>query len=101
MIDQFDGFDWDAGNVQKCVKHGVAQATIERLFSTELLVRPDVTHSSAERRFQAVGRIETGKAVFLVFTIRPHNGKTYIRPISARYMHRKEVKRYEEEVSRL
>ena len=31
-----DGFDWDAGNRDKCQKHGVARAEIEAL----LLARP-------------------------------------------------------------
>jgi uncharacterized DUF497 family protein len=26
---EFDGFDWDAGNREKCRKHGVSTAEIE------------------------------------------------------------------------
>jgi len=38
-----------------------------------------------------------GRHVFLVFTVREKKGKRYIRPVSARYMHRKEMKAYEKE----
>ena len=29
---EFDGFDWDDGNRDKCQKHGVSIGEIERLF---------------------------------------------------------------------
>lgn len=32
-----DGFDWDAGNRDKCQKHGVSIPEIERLFTDDLL----------------------------------------------------------------
>jgi uncharacterized DUF497 family protein len=35
--------------------------------------------------------------VFLVFTVRERGGKHLIRPITARYMHRKEVVSYEKD----
>ncbi|GLQ54201.1 hypothetical protein GCM10010862_14600 [Devosia nitrariae] len=36
-----------------------------------------------------------GRYVFIAFTIREIEGAKHIRPISARYMHRKEIERYE------
>ena len=33
--------------------------------------------------------------MFIAFTLRKLDGTTLIRPVSARYMHRKEVARYE------
>jgi uncharacterized DUF497 family protein len=33
--------------------------------------------------------------VFVVFTIRMRNGREVVRPLSARYMHRREIERYE------
>jgi len=50
---------------------------------------------------KAIGQTGAGRFVFLVFTLREHDGKTYLRPISARYMHRKEIEHYEEENSGL
>ncbi len=102
MTVQFSGFDWDAGNREKCLKHGVSIAEIEFLFmESRLRVRPDIEHSQSEQRFQAVGRTEAGRHVFLVFTLRGAPPPSLIRPISARYMHKPEVEAYEEAISRL
>jgi hypothetical protein len=90
------GFDWDDGNREKCQKHGVSIAEIESLFDVLPILRSDMEHSPAETRIRAVGRARSGRHVFLVFTIRSRLGHRLIRPISARYMHRKEVRRYEE-----
>jgi uncharacterized DUF497 family protein len=35
----------------------------------------------------------------VAFTLRQRDGKTYIRPVSARYMHRKEVEFYEKAIT--
>lgn len=64
-------------------------------------VAPDVAHSVAEQHFIAVGRIPAGeegagRAAFVAFTIRQVDGARLIRPISARFMHAKEVRRYED-----
>ena len=91
------GFDWDAGNRAKCQKHGVSVAEVEGLFSRALLIIPDEQHSQGEERLRAIGRTARGRSVFLVFTIRESAGKRLIRPVSARYMHRREVKHYEKE----
>jgi hypothetical protein len=92
-----DGFDWDSGNRAKCAKHGVSAAEIEALFRGSVFVRPDAKHSGSEERQWAIGKTDEGGWVFLVFTIRKRAGRHFIRPISARYMHKKEVKHYEEE----
>ncbi len=90
-------FEWDSGNHAKCQQHGVSIREIEGLFSRPVVLLPDDDHSATEKRFRAVGRTETGQHVFLIFTIRERESKRYIRPISARYMHRKEIASYEEE----
>lgn len=46
---------------------------------------------------KAISKTEQGRSVFLIFTIRKRGRKHYIRPISARYMHAKEIRHYEEE----
>ncbi len=93
------GFDWDEHNSAKCQKHGVALVEIEALFEDGLAVQPDIIHSDVEERFQGIGRTRTGRHVFIVFTLRVIDGEQHIRPISARYMHDKEVRHYEEENS--
>jgi uncharacterized protein len=87
----FSGFEWDNGNTAKCEKHGVSRDEIEALFSNAPLIGPDIAHSAKETRFRALGRTGSGRAVFLVFTMRNVAAHTLIRPISARYLHAKEV----------
>lgn len=93
----FAGFDWDAGNRAKCQEHGVSVAELEGLFGKPLLIIPDTSHSKSEVRLRAIGESASGRSVFLVFTIRVRAGKRLIRPVSARYMHTKEIRHYEEE----
>jgi uncharacterized protein len=85
------GFQWDRANRFKCEKHGVPLATIEGIFRRPIAVFPDPTHSEGEKRFKAIGKTEDGRSVLMVFTLQTRRGKTFIRPISARYMHKKEV----------
>lgn len=91
------GFDWDKGNREKCRKHGVSTAEIERVFKSNPRIAPDIKHSTTEDRFIAIGRNSVGKPIFIAFAIRVKEGSTLIRPISARYMHRKEIESYEKE----
>jgi uncharacterized DUF497 family protein len=84
-------FDWDEGNRAKCQKHGVSLEEIEYVLSRPFAVRPSPT--SKEQRSFAIGKTSEGRYIFIVFMTR----REYIRAISARYMHRKEVQRYEEE----
>jgi uncharacterized DUF497 family protein len=87
------GFEWDDGNWPKCGKHGVSREEIEQV----LMGRPAVLadpHPN-EPRMRAIGRTADGRFVFLVFMSRKFDRKTMIRPISARYMHQKEIDHYE------
>lgn len=97
MTLQANGFDWDRGNLAKCEKHGLSRATIEDLFTRSLAVLPDGGHSQKETRFRAIGRTEKGRGVFIVFTLRRKADELLIRPISARYMHKKEIDAFEKE----
>ena len=90
-----DGFDWDDGNRGKCQKHGVSVAEIETMFLGSPRVTPDERHSESEDRHIAVGRDSRGRAMFVAFTIRERDGHRLVRPVSARYMHRKEIEGYE------
>ena len=94
------GFQWDRANRTKCEKHGVSAAAIEDIFQRAVTVFPDPAHSNDEERFKAIGRTNDGRSVLLVFTVRTHRDVTYIRPISARYMHKKEVAHFEKETAR-
>ena len=49
------------------------------------------------RKASAIGRTDKGRGVFIVFTLRRKREELLIRPISARYMHKKETDAYEKE----
>ena len=98
MMDlRVSGFDWDDGNRTKCQKHGVSVAEIETLFAQSPRIAPDPRHSADEDRLIAVGRTSTGRPIFVAFTMRTKNQRRLIRPVTARYMHAKEIAAYEKE----
>jgi uncharacterized DUF497 family protein len=94
-LNKISAFDWDQGNLAKCQMHGVTIEEIEALFRGDPRVAPDVAHPDGEDRFVAVGRTAEGRPLFVAFTLREAEDKQLIRPVSARYMHRKEIERYE------
>jgi uncharacterized protein len=80
----FGGFEWDSGNLPKCLAHGVSLAEIEALFRGDVyIVRDSVARG--ERRTLAFGN-GAGRWIFCVFTWRGDR----IRPVSVRFMHDKE-----------
>ena len=94
------GFEWDKGNRDKCQKHGVSVDALESAFHQTMAIFPDPAHSQDEERFIAIGKTGEGRSVFVAFTLRQKNGETFIRPISVRYMHQKEVDYYEEAIAK-
>jgi uncharacterized protein len=93
-FEKITGFEWDKGNEQKNVKHGVTPAEAEQIFLNEpLIVLDDLKHSDTEQRYHALGQTVEGRLLHITFTIRT----TLIRVISARNMHRKERAIYEQE----
>lgn len=87
------GFDWDDGNWPKCGKHGVSRAEIEEVCTGTPAVLADPFPEEA--RMRAIGKSAAGRYVFVVFMLREIDGQTKLRPISARYMHEKEIAHYE------
>ena len=97
---EFDGFAWDHGNREKCQKHGVSLGEIEDLFlDSDPLVLPDHRHSGKERRLLAIGRTAEERHLYCL-TLRQAGG-LQPRPISARYMHGKEIEAYAEARARV
>jgi uncharacterized protein len=85
-------FDWDEHNLAKCLAR-VPRAEIERLFgdpATYLAADPYL----GEAGYRAMGRNATGRPLFVVFALRRIGGDLVIRPISARYAHKKEAVRW-------
>jgi uncharacterized DUF497 family protein len=95
-LDQIIGFDWDDGNNRKSAdKHDVSQAEAESVFFNDpLIVVEDSRHSEREQRLNALGKTAQNRLLHITFTLR-QNG-TMVRVISARDMHRKERKIYEQ-----
>lgn len=86
-------FEWDKGNIDKnLLKHEVTNKEAEEVFSNKpLFVSEDFKHSKTEKRFQALGKTNKVRLLFVSFTIR----KNKVRIISVRDMSKKEVTVYE------
>jgi uncharacterized DUF497 family protein len=95
-FDQIAGFDWDDRNRRKSAdKHDVSQAESESVFFNDpLIVVEDAKHSETERRFNALGKTAQNCWLHVTFTLRQN--ATVIRVMSARDVHRKERKAYEQ-----
>ena len=97
MIDwtQISGFDWDDGNARKSTdKHSMRQSEAEQVFFNQpLLVVADHKHSQEQPRYNALG-VTDDRRLHIKFTLR--GAGSLIRVISARNMHRKERKIYEQ-----
>lgn len=93
LLTNCTGFDWDEGNLLKnWEKHAVSGAECEQIFfNRPLVAEPDATHSGGEIRYYVLGQTDSGRQLFLVFTVRGQ----LIRVISAREMSRKERREFE------
>jgi uncharacterized DUF497 family protein len=91
----YASFDWDEGNARKNdLKHGIGRELIEVFLSSAPEFFTDPRHSRHEERYIAVGQVPGGRWIFVSFTVRWDLDRLLLRPISARYMHAKEVRRY-------
>ena len=57
--------------------------------------------SKEEERFTGIGETNQRRSLFIAFPLRRHSDEVLIRPISARYMHPKEVDHYEKEITKI
>jgi hypothetical protein len=91
-LDECVGFDWDESSIQKnWERHSVTPEEAEEIFFHEpLVVRTDVRRRGAEKRYYALGQTNSGRLLFVAFTIR----HKLIRVISARDMNRNEAEVY-------
>ena len=92
LLSECPGFEWDEGNRDKnWISHQVTSSECEEIFFNQpLVVADDTLHSKDESRYYSLGQTNTGRLLFISFTIR----KKLIRIISARDMSRKERKVY-------
>ena len=93
-IDSLDGFEWDEGNLTKnWDSHRVSSSECEELFlNVPLVLADDVRHSANEARHYALGQTNSGRLLFVAFTVRG----THIRVISARPVSGKERRIYDQ-----
>jgi len=94
VFDSFSGFQWDRGNSNRnFLKHNVQNWECEQVFFNDpFLVLKDPEHSVAEKRWAGFGKTDSGRLLVVIFTKRGD----LVRVISARDMHSKEKKFYEE-----
>lgn len=98
-VSKIEGFDWDKGNLDKNLKkHVVANEEGEEVFYNEPFVSKDIKHSQKEQRFEALGKTNQGRLLFVSFAIRNVDQKLKIRIISCRDMNKKEEVKYYEEI---
>jgi hypothetical protein len=94
------GFNWDEGNLAKCQKHGLSLADVEFVLANSKSIVLPATGLD-ETRLIAIGPTPQGRLAFVVFTTREKGGRSILRPISARYMHRKEISKYGQAIAGL
>jgi uncharacterized DUF497 family protein len=91
-LDACSGFEWDEANTQKnWDRHRASSDDAEAVFFNEpLVVRSDIRHSRREKRYYALGQTDSGRYLFVAFTIR----RSLVRVISVRDMNRRERDAY-------
>ncbi|MGO9016216.1 MAG: BrnT family toxin [Dissulfurispiraceae bacterium] len=94
ILSRSEGFDWDEGNINKnWEKHRVSHIECEEIFFNDpIIFKRDEPHSTSEDRYFVLGKTDSDRLLFVVFTLRGAK----IRIISARDMNRKEKKAYEQ-----
>ncbi len=98
ILENCEGFDWDEGNSNKnWYLHRVNDKESEEFFSNlPVIVAEEKGQSSDERRNHALGRTDSGRCLFVAFTVRG----SLVRGITSRDMNKREERRYEEEIKR-
>jgi uncharacterized protein len=93
MLAKCTGFEWDKYNSEKIrQKHTVTSVECEQVFfNLPVIAGDDKKHSVTENRFYVLGQTDSGRLLFLVFTVR----KDKLRVISARDMNKKERRVYQ------
>ena len=95
ILDKSIEFEWNKGNIDKNMKHGVADKESEEIFgSKKKIFMKDEKHSLKEERYMIWGKTNVGRKLTVFFTLR--NNK--VRIISARDMNRKERNAYEKKI---
>lgn len=85
-----DVFDWDAGNEDHVLNHGVEPREVEEALLDPARIQADARNAPGERRYALIGATEEGRVLFVVHA--PRGAK--VRPITARDASDVQKKRY-------
>ncbi len=98
LFEEWEGFQWDQGNLEKSwIRHQVTNNECEQVFFNKpFIVADDSKHSQREKRWYILGRTDSNRLLFVVFTIR----ENLIRVISARNMNKTERRKYNGQIKR-
>jgi uncharacterized protein len=88
-------FEWDPANLLKNEQYSVSDAEAEQVFFNEpLLLLEGAADAASGMRWQALGRTNDHRLLKIAFTLR--EAPRRLRIVSARPMHRRERKAYEQ-----
>lgn len=82
---KIQGFEWDAGNMHKPLRHGVSLEESEEVFYNRPLFK-----KTREDRYLALGSTDAGRHLVVAFTYRAGT----VRVITAREMKKSERRYY-------
>jgi uncharacterized protein len=93
ILSKCTGFEWDKHNAEKIrTVHNVTPVECEQVFfNIPVVAGDDEKHLETENRFFVLGQTDSGRLLFLVFTVR----KDKLRILSARDMNKKERRAYQ------
>jgi len=93
VLSECTGFEWDEYNSEKIkTRHDVTAVECELVFfNLPVIAGDDEKHSETENRFNMLGQTDSGRLLFLVFTVREEK----LRVISVRDMNKKERRVYQ------
>ena len=88
-------FDWDEGNRDKNLQHGVHDDEIEEALEDRRAILVDSARVKSEQRYVILGRASgSGKYLRVVLAVRMKADREVVRPISAVEMSLAEKRRY-------
>jgi uncharacterized DUF497 family protein len=88
-------FDWDDGNRDKNLRHGVHDWEIEEAFQDRAGISVGARRAARERRRTLLARARTsGKYLSITYTVRIVGGRRLVRAVSALNMTAAERARY-------
>jgi uncharacterized DUF497 family protein len=60
-----DAFDWDAGNEDHILNHGVEPGEVEEALLDPARIRADARNAPGERRYALIGATEEARVLFV------------------------------------